>query len=63
MEVGSGYFRPTDEQKKHAMVRSFAKAAIGMYRGVEKRMENYDQQGDPVQKKIARLFFDLQKNN
>lgn len=62
MEVGSGYFRPTDEQKKHAMVRSFAKAAIGMYRGVEKQMKNYDQQGDQKQKQIASLFFELQKN-
>jgi hypothetical protein len=63
MEVGSGYFRPIDDQRKHAMVRSFAKAAKGMFRGVEKRMEHYDQQGDPMQKKIAGLFYDLKKNN
>jgi hypothetical protein len=62
MEVGSGYFRPIDDQRKHAMVRSFAKAAKGMYRGVEKRMEVYDQHGDAKQKQIATLFFELQKN-
>jgi len=62
MDVGSGYFRPIDDQRKHAMVRSFAKAARGMYRGVEKRMEVYDQQGDAKQKQIATLFFELQKN-
>jgi hypothetical protein len=63
MEVGPGYFRPIDEQGKHAMVRSFAKAAIGMYRGVEKRMEGYNQNGDPNQKRIATLFFELKKNS
>lgn len=56
MEIGSGYFRPIDEQRKHAMVRSFAKAAIGMYLGVENRMKNYADKGDVRQKRIAELF-------
>ena len=63
MDVGKGYFREIDDQRKHAMVRSFAKAAIGMYKGVEIQMNKYSQQGDPEQKKIAEHFFDLQKMN
>jgi hypothetical protein len=59
LDVGPGYYRPIDEQRKHAMVRSFAKAAKGMYRGVEKRMEDYDKQGDPKQKHIAELFLEV----
>jgi len=61
LEVGPGYFRPIDEQRKFAMIRSYAKAAKGMYRGVEKRMEKYSQQGDQEEKKIASFFFELQK--
>jgi hypothetical protein len=56
LEVGPGYFRPVDLQRKEAMIRSFAKAAVGMYRGVEKRMENYALQGNQEQKHIASLF-------
>ena len=62
MEVGTGYFRAIDDQRKHAMVRSFAKAAIGMYRGVEKRMEGYSKQSDPEQKHISSLFFEVKEN-
>lgn len=62
LEVGPGYYRPIDEQRKHAMVRSYAKAAKGMYRGVEKRMEGYNQNGDPKQKHIATLFLEVRKN-
>jgi hypothetical protein len=61
MEVGSGYFRPTDDQKRHAMVRSFAKAAIGMYSGVENKMEKYAAEGNTQQKHIAELFSEAQK--
>jgi hypothetical protein len=61
MEVGPGYFRPNDQQKKDAMVRSFIKAAKRMYRGVEKRMENYALKGDPHQKHLATLFREAQK--
>jgi hypothetical protein len=61
MEVGSGYFRPIDEQRKHAMVRSFAKAALRMYRGIENRMEKYTEKGDSQQKHLAELFSEAQK--
>ena len=61
MEVGSGYFRRTDDQKRHAMVRSFAKAAIGMYSGIEKKMEKYAAEGNTQQKHIAELFTEAQK--
>jgi len=60
MEVGPGYFRPIDQQRKEAMIRSYAKAAIAMYRGFEKRMESYNHQGDSRQKRIASLFFEAQ---
>ncbi len=61
MEPGPGYFRAIDDQRKHAMVRSFAKAAIGMYRGVEIRMENYAVKGDARQKHLAELFSEAMK--
>ena len=61
MEAGQGYFRPIDQQRKEAMIRSFAKAARGMYRGVEKRMEGYDKQGDPKQKHLAELFLEVRE--
>lgn len=61
MEPGPGYFRAIDDQRKHAMVRSFAKAAIGMYRGVENRMKNYADKGDARQKHLAELFSEAMK--
>jgi hypothetical protein len=61
MEVGPGYFRTTDDQIKNAMVRSFAKAAKGMYRGIEKRMADYAEKGDAQQKHLAELFAEAQK--
>jgi len=30
-----------------------------MYHGVEKRMEDYDKQGNPKQKHIAELFMEI----
>ena len=57
MEVGPGYFRPVDQERKEAMIRLYAKTAIAMYRGYEKRMEDYNQNGDLRQKRIASLFF------
>jgi hypothetical protein len=57
MEVGPGYFRTTDQQRKKAMVRLYAKTALAMFRGYEKRMEIYNQHGDVKQKRIASLFF------
>lgn len=62
MEVGQGYFRPIDQQRKEAMIRLYAKAAIGMYRGFEKRMEKFNQQGDPGQKHISSLFFEAKNS-
>ena len=62
MEVGPGYFRTIDQQRKEAMIRSFAKAAEGMYRGVEKRMENYNLHGNQEQKHLASLFISAQNN-
>jgi hypothetical protein len=62
MEVGPGYFRTIDQQRKEAMIKSFAKAAEGMYRGVEKRMENYTIHGSQEQKRIASLFVMAQNN-
>ncbi len=56
METGPGYFRAIDDQRKHAMIRSFAKAATGMYRGVENWMKNYADKGDARQKHLAVLF-------
>jgi hypothetical protein len=61
MEAGAGYYRPIDDQRKYAMLRSFVKAAIGMYRGVERRMENYAVKGDPRQKHLAELFSEARK--
>ena len=57
MEPGQGYYRPVDQQRKEAMIRLYAKTAMGMYRGVEKRMEDYSKKGDQIQKRISTLFF------
>jgi len=57
MEVGTGYFRAIDDQRKHAMVRSYAKAAKGMYKGIENRMKNYTDRGNSAQKHLAELFY------
>jgi hypothetical protein len=56
MEVGSGYFRPIDQQRKEAMIKLYAKAAMAMYRGYEMRMEGFIQKGDSKQKHLAELF-------
>ena len=61
MDVGSGYFRAIDPLRKEAMLRSFAKAATGMYRGVEKRMENYAGQENTGLRHIASVFSEAQK--
>ena len=61
MDVGPGYYRPIDETRKHAMVRSFVKAAKGMYRGVEKRMADYAANGDQVHQRMSKLFLEAQK--
>jgi hypothetical protein len=61
MEVGAGYYRPIDDQRKYAMLRSFVKASTGMYRGVEIRMENYAVKGDARQKHLAELFFEAKE--
>jgi hypothetical protein len=61
MEVGPGYFRSVDEQRKHAMVRAFAKAATGMYSGIEKRMYRYTDEGNTQQKHMAELFSEAKK--
>ena len=55
IEPGAGYFRPIDQQRKEAMIRLYAKAAIAMYRGYEKRMQDYNQHGDLKQKHIIIL--------
>jgi len=61
LDPGPGYFRPTDEQKKTAMVRSYVKAAKGMYRGLEKRMTDYSMKEDPVKQHISKLFLEAGK--
>jgi hypothetical protein len=61
LDPGPGYYRPTDEQKKIAMVRSFVKAAKGMYRGLEKRMADYSLKEDPVKQHISKLFMEAGK--
>ena len=59
MDVGPGYFRPIEQTRKEAMIRLYARTALAMYRGLEKRMEAYHLQADSGQKHIADLFFEL----
>ena len=60
MEVGSGYFRPIDQLKKETIMKLYANSALAVYKGFEKQMESYAQQGDSRQKRIASLFFKAQ---
>jgi hypothetical protein len=57
MNVGPGYYRPIDQQRKEAMIRLYAKTALAMYHGYEQRMKFYNEHGDSKQKQIALLFF------
>lgn len=62
MEIGPGYFRPNDLLKKETTLKLYASSAISAYKGFEKRMESYAREGDSKQKRIATLFFEIQKN-
>ena len=62
IDPGPGYFRPNDQPKKETIIKLYAKSAMTVYKGLEKKMENYAKEGDVKQKRIATRFYEIQKN-
>ncbi|HBE43139.1 MAG TPA: hypothetical protein DDW27_18435, partial [Bacteroidales bacterium] len=56
MDPGPGYFRAMNEQRKEDIVKFYNLAALSMYNGFVKRIENYTGKGDVRQKRIAEIL-------
>ncbi|MEO9003414.1 MAG: hypothetical protein ABI288_01695, partial [Ginsengibacter sp.] len=61
MEMAPGYFRPNTTIKQETILKLYTNTAFVMYKGFKKRMEDYSQQGDLRQKRMASYFFKVQK--
>ena len=61
MDSGLGYYRPITPEREADINNFYAQAALNMYSGLEKRMAEYFHHGDALQKKIAWLFSEAQK--
>ena len=55
-----GFFRPMTPEKRAAILKTYETAALGMYQGLARQMEQYAQCKDPRKKGIAKLFGDAQ---
>lgn len=58
IDPGKGYFREIDANRKKAMEKAYATAALRMYEGVMNRMKIY-RDGNENERKIADSFFRL----
>ena len=56
LDPGAGFFRPMTPEKRAAILKFYERAALTMYRGLAKRMDNYARSKDPRQLRIARVF-------
>jgi len=63
MKLAPGYFRPNTTLKQETILRLYTNTAFAMYKGFKKRMEDYSQQGDLRQKRMASYFFKEQKQS
>ena len=61
MEMAPGYFRPNTTIKQETILKLYKNTAFVMYKGFKKRMEDYSQQGDLRQKRMASYFLKMQK--
>jgi hypothetical protein len=60
MAPGVGFFRPMTPEKRTSILKFYERAALTMYRGLAKRMDNYARSKDPRQLRIAQVFHDAQ---
>jgi hypothetical protein len=60
LDTGAGFFRPMTAEKRASILTFYERAALTMYHGLAKRMDNYARSKDPRQLRIARVFHDAQ---
>ncbi len=60
LDPGAGIVRPMTPEKRASILTFYERAALTMYRGLAKRMDNYARSTDPRQLRIARIFHDAQ---
>jgi hypothetical protein len=60
MKPGVGVFRPMTAEKRASILTFYERAALTMYRGLAKRMDNYARSKDPRQLRIAQVFHTAQ---
>ena len=61
MDTGPGYFRPITPERRDGINKFYEQAALTMYKGFEKRMENYAVSANESQQKLASIFKDIQR--
>ena len=61
IDPGNGYYRAITAGRKEGINNFYEQAALTMYKGFVKRMENYAANGNAEQKNIATIFYDIQK--
>jgi len=61
LDPGQGYYRPVTPERREGINKFYERAALSIYEGFVKRMENYAEKGDMRQKHKAELFSDAQK--
>lgn len=61
LDPGAGYYRTITPDRRIAIDKFYAQAALMMYNGFMKRMAGYAEKGDMQQKHIATLFSEAQK--
>jgi hypothetical protein len=60
LDPGKGYFRAITNEREKDIVNFYEVSASTMYKGFVNKMDQYSGSGDDRQKKIARLFFEIQ---
>jgi hypothetical protein len=62
MDPGPGYYRTITTERKADIGKFYNLAALSMYQGFVKRMENYVEKGNEQQKSIAKKFEEIKKS-
>jgi hypothetical protein len=61
IDSGKGYYRALTPERKEGINNFYEQAALTMYDGFVKRIENYATNGNAEQKRIAAIFYEIQK--
>jgi hypothetical protein len=61
LDPGPGYYRAITQERKIGIDKFYEQAALKMYAGFKRRMEEYAAKGNMQQKHIATLFTEAQK--